>query len=73
MGAGNTPRVQAIRAELNDLVRDLGQLVELLNSYAGAGTQATPRSFAFVQDPHLRQIVERDSRELSQVLMPDYA
>lgn len=45
----------------------------VLNSYGGMGSQAITRSFAFVQDADLRKIIERDYRELKQILFPDGA
>jgi hypothetical protein len=47
--------------------------VEVLGNYAGEGTGITIRSFAFVSNHDLREIVERDYKELSLVLMPDAA
>ena len=38
--------------------------------YGGEDSRAIRRSFAFVNDPDLRTIVERDYRELSLILLP---
>jgi hypothetical protein len=44
-----------------------------LDLYAGVGGYANLRSFAFVTDKNLRQIVERDYQELSLILLPGRA
>ncbi len=49
------------------------QLLTVLDAYGGAGSQAVSRDFRFVQDADLRIIVNRDYRELSQILFPDQA
>jgi hypothetical protein len=48
-------------------------LVSLLDSYGGPGSQAEARSFSWVKSKVLRQIVERDYRELTLVLHPSGA
>jgi hypothetical protein len=48
-------------------------VIDVLNLYAGAGSSAVVRSFAFMKDADLRAIVERDYKELRQVLFPDGA
>lgn len=47
--------------------------VTILDSYAGMGSQAVVRSFAFVKRVEVREIVERDYRELTLVLLPGFA
>jgi hypothetical protein len=49
------------------------RLEEILDQYAGIGSHAVIRSFQFVQDAELRSIIERDYKELVQVLMPGFA
>jgi hypothetical protein len=49
------------------------RVADVLASYAGQGSQAVTRSFAFVRNADLRQIVERDYKELSRILFPDGA
>jgi hypothetical protein len=59
------------------LIRDahalFAETARLLDAYEGLGSAGPVRSFAFVSDADLREIVERDYRELSVILMPDAA
>tara|TARA_R110002073_G_scaffold154858_6_gene310073 strand:- start:6981 stop:7748 length:768 start_codon:yes stop_codon:yes gene_type:complete len=43
----------------------------LLDSYGGTGSGAISRDFAFVTNPDVKSIVERDYRELAQKAFPD--
>jgi hypothetical protein len=45
----------------------------VLDKYAGMGSNAVVRSFAFVSNADLRGIIERDYKELSQILLPGLA
>lgn len=45
----------------------------ILDGYLVRGSGGTTRSFAFVQDPDVRRLVERDFRELEEKLFPDKA
>jgi hypothetical protein len=49
------------------------QVADVLNSYTGGAGKPLDRSFAFIADADLRRIVERDYRELTQVLYPEGA
>ncbi len=73
-----------IRAMLRQMVRrgitiaDLAtpaayarKIAVLLDAYAGEGTGAKTRAFAFVNDQKVRDVVERDYRELSLRTFPD--
>ncbi|MBN9120810.1 MAG: hypothetical protein J0I06_16950 [Planctomycetes bacterium] len=53
-----------------DVMRELVPLLEL---YAGQGAGKTVRSFAYLTDPNLRPIIERDYTELSSKLFPSEA
>jgi hypothetical protein len=66
-------RVKDEVAKFDDAARLCQKVAGLLDSYAGRGSQAMIRSFAFVQNLGLRKIIERDYRELSQILFPDCA
>lgn len=57
-------------AKLGDLPERVAVLVEKYNS-VGAGN--TKRSFVWLSDPDLRDIVRRDYAELSNILLPDGA
>ena len=46
------------------------QITTVLNHYAGDGSRAITRSFAFIKDEGLRRIIERDYKELSLILFP---
>lgn len=45
-------------------------MIQALDKYAGEGSRAETRSFAFIADSDLRPIIERDYRELSLILVP---
>jgi hypothetical protein len=45
-------------------------VVRLLDLYAGGGSRAVTRSFKFVQNSDLRDLLERDYKELSLILLP---
>lgn len=45
-------------------------IIEVLQMYGGDGSRAETRSFSFVRDDRLRQIIERDYRKLSLILLP---
>jgi hypothetical protein len=47
--------------------------IAVLEKYGGEGWRATTRSFAFVKDQDLRDIIERDYKELTLVLFPGRA
>lgn len=46
------------------------QIVGVLDKYGGEGNRAETRSFPFLSDPKLRDIIERDYKELSLILLP---
>jgi hypothetical protein len=46
---------------------------KILDLYGGEGSQAVVRTFAFIQNDDLRNIIERDYRELSLILLPSGA
>lgn len=46
------------------------RMSEILDSYAGAGSGGQTRSFAFVTNPDIKAIVERDYKELTQRAFP---
>ena len=49
------------------------RVIAVLEKYGGDGSRAVVRSFAFVKDSDLRQIVERDYRELRLSVYPSGA
>jgi hypothetical protein len=49
------------------------EALHVLDLYAGIGSQGSLRSFGFVTDPGLRDIIERDYKELSLILLPGRA
>lgn len=49
------------------------ELIEILDDYAGRGSSGLTRSFAFIADPELRNIVVRDYEELHRRLFPGRA
>ena len=57
----------------NSALRLCEKISKLLDTFAGDGSRAMTRSFAFVQNPDLRRIIERDYRELSLKLFPSGA
>jgi hypothetical protein len=60
-----------IREGFNDpkqqlyLVDFISRINEILDKYSGEGSRAETRSFGFVKDKCLRDIIERDYKELS--------
>jgi hypothetical protein len=48
----------------------LKRIVAVLDKYGGEGWRAQTRSFSFIKDDDLRQIIERDYKELVLVLFP---
>ncbi len=46
------------------------RVLAVLSKYAGEGSRAETRKFSFVADNELRQIIERDYKELSLILLP---
>jgi hypothetical protein len=48
----------------------LTSLSLILDRHRGEGSHRVTRSFAFISDPHLREIIERDYSELSRILFP---
>lgn len=53
------------------IVQGNAQIVlDALDNYAGERSRGIQRTFVFVTDPGLRAMVERDYKELSQVLLP---
>ncbi len=54
----------------DDIVEAGKQVVSILDQYAGEGSHAITRSFAFIKDEGLRRIIERDYKELSLILFP---
>jgi hypothetical protein len=58
---------QKFRAELKDL---LSRVIAVLDKYGGEGWRAATRRFTFVKDTVLRDIIERDYKELALVLFP---
>lgn len=53
--------------------RALLDVLEVLDHYRGEGSRAVSRSFAFVANPDLRGIIERDYAELQLTLFPGHA
>ncbi len=53
--------------ELREL---MARVVAVLNKYGGEGWRAKTRSFSFLKDKDLREIIERDYKELTLVLFP---
>jgi hypothetical protein len=51
----------------------LNRLIEVLKKYGGAGSRAVVRAIEFVKDRDLRQIIERDYRELRLLVYPSGA
>jgi hypothetical protein len=52
-------------------IRSFGKSISTcLDLYGGEGSRAISRLFAFVSDAGLRNIIERDYRELSLILLP---
>lgn len=49
------------------------RVIATLNQFGGEGSQVVHRSFAFVKDTDLRQIIERDYRELRLKVFPSRA
>jgi hypothetical protein len=55
-------------------IQSMGEwVVKILEQYGGKGSQVISRSFAFVKDTGLRQIIERDYRELQLKVFPSRA
>jgi hypothetical protein len=50
-----------------------GRVVSTLEHYGGDGSRVVSRSFAFIKDSDLRQIIERDYRELRLKVFPSRA
>jgi hypothetical protein len=48
----------------------LDRVIALLGRYGGEGWRAVTRSFSFLNDKDLREIIERDYKELTLVLFP---
>lgn len=48
----------------------LNSLSLILDKYRGEGSHRVTRSFAFISDPQLQGIIERDYSELSRILFP---
>ena len=55
------------RAEIRNLLK---QVIAVLDKYGGEGWRAQTRSFSFLKDQGLREIIERDYKELVLVLFP---
>jgi hypothetical protein len=53
--------------ELRELME---RVMAVLNRYGGEGWRAKTRSFSFLKDKDLREIIERDYKELTLVLFP---
>jgi hypothetical protein len=53
-----------------DVKQILKALSSLLDKYRGEGSHRVRRSFAFISDAKLREIIERDYSELSRILYP---
>ena len=49
---------------------DAARMSDILDSYAGEGSGGHTRSFAFITNPDIKAIVERDYKELSQRAFP---
>lgn len=61
------------RPTAKDLATDLDQLLHVLDGYRGEGSHGITRSFSFLEDGELREIVERDYFELKVKLFPSGA
>src|SRR4030095_4431863 len=55
------------------IAKDIACLREALDGYAGEGSRSTVRDFAFIADADLREIVERDYKELCLCVLPSGA
>jgi hypothetical protein len=55
------------RAEIRSLLK---RIIAVLDKYGGEGWRAQTRSFSFLKDKGLREIIERDYKELTLVLFP---
>ncbi|MEY2512500.1 MAG: hypothetical protein QOE26_3263 [Verrucomicrobiota bacterium] len=63
-------RITTISTEMPQ-IRSFGKSISTcLDLYGGEGSRAISRLFAFVSDAGLRNIIERDYRELSLILLP---
>jgi hypothetical protein len=49
------------------------QLEDIFGFYGFRDSDLNPRTFPFILDPDLKKIIERDYRELNNILMPDAA
>jgi len=49
------------------------KIMKVLDDYAGRDSRSVTRSFDFVKNAELRKLVERDYRELVQILVPGHA
>jgi hypothetical protein len=59
--------------ELPEIAAFAKRVIDILAKYGGNGSRAVVRSFDFVQDIDLRQIIERDYRELRLNVYPSGA
>lgn len=66
-------RVDRAQDRLYEATQVCERVVTVLDSYAGRGSQAVVRSFAFVRNADLRSIIERDYKEFCQILFPGHA
>ncbi len=55
------------RGETRNLLK---RIIAVLDKYGGEGWRAKTRSFSFLKDKDLREIIERDYKELTLVLFP---
>ncbi len=56
-----------------DLYSTIQKLIDILENYGGEGSFAEQRCFPYISDKKLRNIVERDYKELSVILLPSRA
>src|SRR5262249_39712796 len=61
------------KAEHEAALQTVQEIVEVLDHYEGLGGTPSPRSFSFVHDEKLRDLVRRDYRELHLKLFPSRA
>jgi hypothetical protein len=62
--------IQTLSTNHAPTISYLQEWLPILDKFRGEGSRGVPRSFAFLADPDLRAIVERDYTELTLVLFP---
>ncbi len=62
-----------VEAQAPQITAMAERVISALEHYGGDGSQVAFRSFAFIKDTYLRQIIERDYRELRLKVFPSRA